>query len=463
MLVFRYVLFYNHYDRGMMIISIYGVGYVGLVTGVCFANTGHHVICCDLDQEKIKKLKQGINVLFEPHFDKMLVDASAKGTIEFTSDLEKTIAVSHIHLLCVGTPSGIDGSANLTYLFQAIENLTSHVQEAFIVVIKSTVEVGTAQRVKIKIEEELAKQGKKIPFHVVSCPEFLAEGSAVQNFLHPDRIVIGTDSESAFETIKELYMSSIKSPNTPVIHMSNASAELTKYAANLFLATKISYMNEISRIAELVGANISDTIRGMISDKRIGPAMSNPGPGFGGSCLPKDLKALIHQSEKHNYDPLLLKSVLKINEDQKRYFIGKVFSLCDFNVKNKTIAIWGLAFKSNTDDLRESISCDLVEALVKADAIVQAYDPAAATQAQTKFCQYSNFKICTSKELAIHNADLLVVMTEWEEFYPLDINMLKHSMNKLLLVDGRLMYDPTPLREQGISYFSIGRGFLPAK
>jgi UDPglucose 6-dehydrogenase len=292
----------------------------------------------------------------------------------------------------------------------------------------------------------------------------LTQGSAVYNFLHPDRVVIGTDSDSAFETVRQLY-APITAPSDksdiPVIRMSNTSAELTKYAANLFLATKISFMNEISRIAEFTKADIIDVIHGIVTDTRIGAAMSNPGCGFGGSCLQKDLKALINQSEKFTYSPNLLKSVLNVNENQKKYFIQKVFDLSGGILKNKIIAVWGISFKRNTDDLRDSVSCDLIEALLKANAIVQAFDPVAGENAQAKFKEYPNFKICSTKEQALEDAYLLVVMTEWPHFHDIDIDLMKRTMKNLLLIDGRNIYDPKVLTKHGISYFAIGKGFLP--
>jgi len=445
-----------------MQISIYGIGHVGLIAGVCFANHGHQVACYDVDSEKIEKLQKGQTTFFEPGFDQLLKLALEKGTIKFLNNLEEAISFSSIHFMCVGTPADNDGSSNLLYLIQAVENLANNAKEPFIVVIKSTVPVGTANRVKRKIEEILAKREKEIAFHVVSCPEFLAQGSAIQNFLHPDRVVIGTDNPLAFEKIKEIYQLLV-GEDTPILHMSNSSAELTKYASNLFLATKISYMNEISRIAEVMGADIADTIQGVVADKRIGPSMSNPGSGFGGSCLPKDLKSLIHQSEVHNYDPHLLKAVLEVNDHQRRYFIGRILSLFDYNVKDKVIAVWGLSFKAGTDDLRDSISCELVHALLKGNAVLQAYDPKAGNNAKREFKDYSNFVLCDSKEKTLKDADLLIVATDWPEFKELDPKFLKSAMKKPVVIDCRHFYDPAVLTRQGISYFSIGKGFIPAE
>jgi UDPglucose 6-dehydrogenase len=300
---------------------------------------------------------------------------------------------------------------------------------------------------------------------VVSCPEFLAQGSAIHNFLYPDRIVIGTDCQSAFEKVKELYASIISSEHrykVPVLFMNSSSAELTKYAANLFLAMKISYVNEISRIAELVDADIVDVIHAMITDKRIGKGMSHPGCGFGGSCFSKDLKALIYQSQELGYTPALIKSAFEVNESHKKYFIEKVFELCGDAVNGKTIAVWGLAFKANTDDLRDSISCQMIEALLKQGAIVHAFDPAANLHAKEKFHSYPNFKVFSSKNQAVEGANLLVVMTEWPEFLDLDVEFMIRSMKNPILVDGRNIYDPQFLTKQGLSYFAIGKGFIHA-
>src|SRR3990167_5231733 len=442
-----------------MKVSIFGAGYVGLVSAACFTHIGHQVICYDVDEEKIKKLTQQKNVLFEPDLDKILASALKNG-LAFTSDLQEAISFCNTYMVCVGTPATANGMADLSYLFSAIENLSIHAKESFIVITKSTVPVGTANQVKSKIDAILNKCGKNISVRVVSCPEFLAQGSAVQNFLNPDRIVIGTDDDFAFNVVKELYAPITVPKNVPSIQMSSSSAELTKYASNLFLATKISFMNEISRIAELTGADIIDVIHGTVADARIGRSMSNPGCGFGGSCLSKDLKALIYQVEEQSYCPALLRSVLDVNENQKKYFISKVFSLCENDVKNKIIAICGLAFKPNTDDIRDSISCYLIEALIKAGAKIQAYDPVAGAHVTEKFQHEGHITICQSKEQAIQDAELLVVLTEWPEFYHLDFNLIKNSMKKQIIIDGRNIYDPKELTQHGIFYYAIGKALL---
>lgn len=448
-----------------MKISIYGTGYVGLIAGVCFANIGHKILCYDVDQERINNLKLGKSVLYEQDFDKLLANALEKDNIYFTTNIEAAACFSNIHMMCVGTPSLNDGSANLTYLFSAVENLVFHSTEPTLIIIKSTVPVGTSILISNKVKELLLERKEIVSIDVVSCPEFLAQGEAVHNFMHPNRIIIGSDNLLAFEKVREIYEPIVRSQKgeaPPVLCMSPSSAELSKYASNLFLACKISFMNELSRIAEFTGANITEVINGMVSDKRIGPAMSHPGCGFGGSCFPKDLKALIHQSEINNYTPQLLHAVLDVNINQKKYFIERVFSLFNFDVKNKTIAIWGLAFKPNTDDLRESISCELVEELLVGGAIVQAYDPVAGNNAKKKFQSFKNFIICKSKEEALDKADLLAVMTEWPEFFCIDTELLKHSMNSPILFDGRNMYDPQEIKKSGVSYFAVGIGYIPA-
>lgn len=444
-----------------MKLAIYGTGYVGLIAGVCFANLGHEVLCYDIDSKKINDLKAGKPVLYEKDFEDLLKKALERKALSFTTNIHEVVAFANIHLMCVGTPSEEDGSANLSYLFAAVENLAMHVKKPFLIINKSTVPIGTALQLKEIVKHILNLKGNVVDFEIASCPEFLAQGNAIFDFMHPQRIVVGTENNHAFETIKELYDPVIHCegyPEVPVLHMSSISAEMTKYASNLFLASKISFMNEMSRIAELVGADISDVSKGMILDKRIGAGMSNPGCGFGGSCFPKDLKALIHQSESYGYPPLLLHSILEINKSQKKYFINKIFTFFDFDMKNKVIAVWGLSFKPNTDDLRESISCDLIEALLKAGAIVQAYDPVSNRNAEKKFSEYSNFHAYKSKEEALKNVDALAVMTEWPEFSSLNVDSIKKAMRFPVVFDGRNIYEQKVLNDAGILYFAIGKG-----
>lgn len=447
-----------------MRISVYGVGYVGLIVSVCFANIGHQICSFDIDNEKIHNLRLGKSSTYEPFFNVMLASAIEKKTIQFTDNVSEAATFSNFHFICVGTPMRIDGAADLSSLFSVVESLATDVQKRFLVIIKSTVPVGTSDLVAEKINETLSARNVTISFDVVSCPEFMAQGEAVLNFFHPERIIIGTKSKAAFEIVKEIYAPLLrlqKPPISRVLFMSPSSAELAKYASNLFLATKISFVNELSRIAEFTGANINEVIHGMTTDSRIGPAMSKPGCGFGGSCFPKDLNALIHQAEANNYIPNLLHAVQEVNKNQKLYFIKKIFEFFKDDVRQKIISVWGLSFKPNTDDLRGSISCEVIEELLRACAKVQAYDPVSGENARNKFKEFSNFKICASKEEALNHADLLVVMTEWPEFFAIDAEILKKCMKKPVLFDGRNMYDPNILTMQGISYFAIGIGFIP--
>jgi UDPglucose 6-dehydrogenase len=447
-----------------MKVSIYGAGYVGLIAGVCFANLGHKVLCFDINSKRIDDLRQEKPVLYEQDFDDFLKEALRKKTISFTTNIQEATSFSNVHLMCVGTPSGEDGSANLSFLYSAVEDLAANAHEPFIIINKSTVPVGTAIKIKEKVDNILKQIRDDVTCEVVSCPEFLAQGTAIYDFMHPQRVIVGTDSDRAFKIVKDLYSPILESeemPSAPLIRMSSTSAEMTKYASNLFLATKVSFMNEMSRIAELTGADISQVINGMVLDKRIGPGMANPGCGFGGSCFPKDLQALIHQAELSGYTPPLLRSVLEVNINQKNYFMRKIFSFFNFEMEGKTIAVWGLSFKAKTDDLRESISCYLIETFLKVGAIIKAYDPVANKNAIERFKLYPNFQVCKSKEEAIQGADALLVMTEWPEFHCLDTELIKKSMNFPVLFDGRNMYDQNALAEAGIFYFAIGKGCIP--
>lgn len=441
-----------------MKISIFGAGYVGLISGVCFANLGHKVICCDINQEKINQLNEGKTTIYEHDLEHLLINAIKRENIIFTTNFENAISFSNTYLACVGTPSRKDGSADLSSLFELVHQITYAIDKSFMFIIKSTVPVGTALLIEQLINEILSQREIDLPFDVVSCPEFLAQGSAIQNFMHPDRIIIGTNNDLAFEKAKELYSPLLQMDiSIPILRMHRRSAELCKYASNLFLATKISFMSEISQIAQITGADISEVVKGVVADKRIGPSMSRPGCGYGGSCFPKDLKSIVEQIEGEGYHPKLLKAVGDVNDFQKQYFINKLFKFFDFNLKGKVVAIWGLAYKPNTDDLRDSVSCELIEKLLNAEAVVQAYDPMAGNNAMTKFKSFNNFKVFASKEEALAQADLLAVMTEWSEFFVLDKEMIKASMVSPVIFDGRNIYDNIALRKAGITYFAIGK------
>lgn len=446
-----------------MKLSIYGTGYVGLISGACFAQMGHSVIGFDIDKEKIDRLNQGESIIYEKNLAELLKRVLAKKTLTFTHSFEDALAFSTTHLICVGTPPQPDGAASLVYLFAVVEKIAKNVQQPFTLVIKSTVPVGTANEIIEHVRKILEERGLAIPFEVVSCPEFLAQGEAVDSFLHADRIIVGTGSAKGFETVRELYLPLLIENNIEIMEMSHKAAELTKYASNLFLATKISYVNEISRIAELTGADIHEVLKGMTSDKRIGPAMSTPGCGFGGSCLPKDIRALIYQARQKDFEPCLLKAVQNVNVEQKNYFIAKVLEYLGEDIRSKTVAIWGLSFKPNTDDIRESVSSDLIDKLLEKEAVVQAYDPVAALHIKQKHPNASSLFLMDSKEATLKNADLLAVMTNWQEFYTINTELLKKEMKTPVIFDGRNIYDYRDLADKGIGYFATGMGFRPGK
>lgn len=444
-----------------MEIAVYGAGYVGLVSALCFANFGHNVIVYDVNAEKINHLKEGRLTIVEKDLDLLLQNAIKLKSVTFTNNSKEAASFANMYLICVGTPSNYNGSADLSFLYSAVENIALHINEPFSLIIKSTVPVGTCYLMEQYIQKIFLNRGVQIPFDIISCPEFLAQGEAVYDFIHPERIIIGTDNDLAFEKVKALYDPLLRlqmDKGISVIRMSPRAAELVKYASNLFLATKISFMNEISRIAEIMEVDITEMLPGFIADKRIGPAMSHPGCGFGGSCFPKDLKSMINQASALGYHPALLEAVQEVNIQQKTYFIGKIFEFFNQQLKNKVIAIWGMSFKPNTDDMRESVSCNLIEALLNAGAIVQAYDPMANYNARQKFHHHSNFKVCDSKEKTLDKADLLAVMTGWSEFLNLDIAVIKGAMQQPVIFDGRNIYKSHDLISQGISYFSIGTG-----
>ena len=444
-----------------MKLSIYGTGYVGLISGVCFAHMGHSVIGFDIDKEKIDRLNQGESIIYEKNLTELLKQALTKKSLTFTHSFEDALAFSTTHLVCVGTPPQSDGAASLVHLFAVVEKIAKNVRQSFTLIVKSTVPVGTSAEITQCIKRILSERGLDIPFEVVSCPEFLAQGEAVDSFFHADRVIVGTDSQKAFEIVKELYSPVLIENNVEIIKMSNNAAELTKYASNLFLATKISYVNEISRIAELTGANIHEVLKGMTSDKRIGPAMANPGCGFGGSCLPKDIRALIHQARQKDFEPQLLQAVENVNFKQKNYFITKVLEYLGDAVRGKTVAIWGLSFKPNTDDIRESVSSDLIDKLLEKGAVVRAYDPVANLHIRQKHPKASSLFLVDSKEETLENADLLAVMTNWPEFYTIDNELLKQEMKTPVIFDGRNIYDYRSLTDTGIGYFAAGMGFHP--
>jgi len=396
-----------------MKIVVAGTGYVGLVTGTCFAETGVTVTCVDIDKEKIKLLQEGKTPLYEPGLEPMMKRNIEKGRLSFTTDLEKSLEGSEAIFIAVGTPPGEDGSADLQHVLKVASEIGKNIKSYVVVVIKSTVPVGTSEKVRKIIREELEKRGVDIPFDMASNPEFLKEGSAVEDFLRPERIVIGTENERAAEIMSRLYKPFVLN-NHPIYYMDIPSAELTKYAANAMLATRISFINEIANLCELLGADINQVRKGIGSDSRIGNKFLYPGPGYGGSCFPKDVKALIRTAAEKGYEMKVIAAVEKANEYQKNVLFFKIRNHFNNNLKGRTIGIWGLSFKPHTDDIRESPSIYLIEKLLQEGAIVKAYDPAAMEE--TKKVLGNRVKYASDQYEAVIKADALVLVTEWPEF-----------------------------------------------
>ena len=431
-----------------MRVAVIGTGYVGLVVGACLAETGNDVICADVDTSKIGALKQSKIPIYEPGLEPMVVRNQREGRLTFTTDVPQAIERSEVVFIAVGTPPDEDGSADLQHVLEVARTIGEHMNEPKVVVTKSTVPVGTAE----KVRAEVARHART-PFHVCANPEFLKEGAAVEDFMKPDRVIVGVDSDEAARVIEELYAPFVRTGN-PLIVMDIASAEVTKYAANAMLATRISFMNQIARLCEAVGANVTHVRRGIGSDRRIGPAFLFPGPGYGGSCFPKDVKALIRTSAERGVDLDILKAVESANETQKQILFAKLNRhLGDLN--QRTVAVWGLAFKAETDDVRESPSLVLIEALLCAGAKVQVHDPAAM---KTAAHQLGNrVKYANHAYDALGGADALAIVTEWLEYRNPDFTRIKTLLNRPLIVDGRNLYDPAKLGRLGFTYDSIGR------
>jgi len=429
-------------------VAVIGTGYVGLVVGACLAETGNDVICADVDTSKIGALKQNKIPIYEPGLEPMVVRNQRAGRLTFTTDVPHAVERSEVVFIAVGTPPDEDGSADLQHVLEVARTIGEHMNEPKVVVTKSTVPVGTAE----KVRAEVARHART-PFHVCANPEFLKEGAAVEDFMKPDRVIVGVDSDEAARVIEELYAPFVRTGN-PLIVMDIASAEVTKYAANAMLATRISFMNQIARLCEAVGANVTHVRRGIGSDRRIGPAFLFPGPGYGGSCFPKDVKALMRTSAERGVDLDILKAVESANETQKQILFAKLSRhLGDLN--QRTVAVWGLAFKAETDDVRESPSLVLIEALLCAGAKVQVHDPAAM---KTAAHQLGNrVKYANHAYDALGGADALAIVTEWLEYRNPDFTRIKTLLNRPLIVDGRNLYDPAKLGRLGFTYDSIGR------
>ena len=441
-----------------MKVSIYGAGYVGLVTAACLAEIGHDVLCADVDADKIASLRNGISPIFEPGLEDLLVRHAANGRLQFTADLQETVAFGAVQFIAVGTPSLPNGAANLNAVFAVAKHIGEHINKSCIVVDKSTVPVGTAKKVNDIITQALKARAVNNEVCVVSNPEFLKEGAAINDFMVPDRIVIGCDDQKSAGILHELYSPLIdKTPNKWIV-MDVLSAELTKYAANAMLATRISFMNEISHVAQAIGADIEQVRAGIGSDKRIGPYFLNAGCGYGGSCFPKDVRALLSTARDAGVDMPLLQAVEQVNEHQKTVLFTKLNKLFEGDLKGKVIALWGLAFKPNTDDIREATSRVLCEALWAKGARVQAYDPVATDEFRHTYGERDDIHYCVSKEQALEGADVLVIATEWDEFRAPDWSLVKQILEQPVVVDGRNLFNPATLRAAGLHYYAIGRG-----
>lgn len=436
-----------------MKIAIVGTGYVGLVTGTCFAEMGVDVTCVDVQKEKIENLKKGIIPIYEPGLENMVHRNHEAGRLNFTTDLTEVLDDVEIVFSAVGTPPDEDGSADLKYVIEVARTIGRHMNKYVLVVTKSTVPVGTAQKVKAAIQEELDKRGVEIPFDVASNPEFLKEGAAIKDFMSPDRVVVGVESEKAQKLMTKLYRPFLLN-NFRVIFTDVPSAEMIKYAANSMLATRISFMNDIANLCELVGADVNMVRKGIGSDSRIGSKFLYPGCGYGGSCFPKDVKALIKTAEKNGYTMRVLRAVEEVNEAQKSILFEKIMKRFDGNLQGKKVAIWGLAFKPDTDDMREAPSLVLIEKLLAAGVTVSVYDPIAMEECKRRIGDVVTY----AKDIydAAFDADALMVVTEWKEFRLPSWAVLKRTMKQPILIDGRNIYDRHELDEQGFLYSCIG-------
>ncbi len=439
-----------------MKISVIGTGYVGLVSGVCFAQMGNKVTCVDIDEKKIENLKQGIIPIYEPGLEDMTLENYKNKTLNFSTDVSSAIKSSKIAFIAVGTPMGEDGSADLRYVLAVAKSIGEAMEEYIVVVDKSTVPVGTADKVRATIQAELDARGKTIEFAVVSNPEFLKEGAAINDFLHPDRVVIGADSEMAMEIMRELYAPFMKHHDR-FIAMDIKSAEMTKYAANAMLATKISFMNEMSQICERVGADINKVRSGIGSDSRIGYSFIYPGCGYGGSCFPKDVQALAKTAKDFGYNPRILDAVEAVNYAQKYVISNKVIAKFTEDLSGKTFAVWGLSFKPETDDMREASSITIINELTSRGAKVVAYDPKAIHEAQTHYL-VGNEKVSyvESKYEALKDADALILVTEWQEFRSPDFEEMKKLLKNPVFFDGRNQFSKEKMAKYGFEYFQIG-------
>ncbi|WP_445146929.1 UDP-glucose dehydrogenase family protein [Dyella sp. Tek66A03] len=440
-----------------MKVTIFGTGYVGLVTGACLAEMGNHVVCVDIDAGKVERLKRGEIPIYEPGLEPIVKRNHASGQLAFTTDPEPSIEHGQVVFIAVGTPPDEDGSADLRYVLGVARTIGQHLERYTVVVNKSTVPVGTADRVREAIAGELAARGVSVEFDVVSNPEFLKEGDAVEDCLRPDRIIIGSSSERAVNVLRKLYAPFNRNHERTVV-MDERSAELTKYAANAMLATKISFMNEIANIAERVGADVELVRQGIGSDPRIGYHFIYPGAGYGGSCFPKDVQALERTARGVGYEARLLGAVEAVNHDQKSKLFELISRHFDGQLAGKTVAVWGLAFKPNTDDMREASSRNLMEALWAAGAKVRAFDPEAGRETHRIYGDRDDLTLCDGAYQALDGADVLAIVTEWKAFRSPDFPRIRAVLGSPAIFDGRNLYDPVAVEEAGLAYYGVGRG-----
>lgn len=438
-----------------MKITVIGTGYVGLVTGTCFAEMGNSVICVDVDEKRIRNLKKGIIPIYEPGLGPMVLNNYEKETLRFTVDIQEAIENSDIAFIAVGTPMNEDGSADLQYVLAVASDIGKYMNHYMIVADKSTVPVGTADKVKETVQAELDKRGVDIEFDVVSNPEFLKEGAAVSDFMKPDRVIVGADNEKVMNTMKEFYRPFTMN-HERFIGMDVRSAELTKYVANAMLATKISFMNEMSQVAERVGADINMVRHGIGSDKRIGYSFIYPGCGYGGSCFPKDVNALIKTAKDAGYEPKIISAVEKVNAAQKMVLVNKVVERFGEDLNDKIFAVWGLSFKPETDDMREAPSIVIIKELMKRGAQIKAYDPKAIKSAKDFWLKDVEVEYVNSKYDALNDSDAMILVTEWKEFRSPDFDEMKKRLKKPIIFDGRNQYYKETMKGLGFEYFQIG-------
>ncbi|MDX9765911.1 MAG: UDP-glucose/GDP-mannose dehydrogenase family protein [Ectothiorhodospiraceae bacterium] len=443
-----------------MKVTIYGSGYVGLVTGACLAQVGNHVLCVDIDADKIARLQQGDIPIHEPGLDRLVLTNAEEGRLAFTTNPAEGVGHGLFQFVAVGTPPDEDGSADLSHVQSVAKSIATHMNDYRIIINKSTVPVGTADRVRAVVRETLAARGQQIDFDVVSNPEFLKEGAAIEDFMKPDRIVVGTDNPRTAELMRALY-APFNRNHDRLMAMDIRSAELTKYAANAMLATKISFMNELANLAELLDADIEQVRLGIGSDPRIGYHFIYPGCGYGGSCFPKDVKALERTATQYGYEARVLRAVEEVNAHQKLRLPEKIRAHFKGHVKGRVIALWGLAFKPNTDDMREASSRSLMEALWNEGASVRAYDPVAQDECRRIYGDREDLVLCDKPEDALDGADALAIVTEWNIFRSPDFELIRKSLRHPVIFDGRNLYDPKTLHDLGFTYYAIGRGDAP--